>query len=404
MSKEGTKTGSSNDCPRCGKKFSCKPDDIAHCECSQVSLTKEEYRYISSAFSSCVCNGCLKELREEYNMKFHYNKPNNFIKRKFTLLIVFFLLAFESLQGQTYAPPAGQPGTGAMHKDSSAFVSWATACTVIRGYQDISDPSLGFASVGDQTMATGKAQSNGVVSLGDGGSAVCTFAYPVKNDAGNDFSVFENAFNNGFLELAFVEVSSDGIHFFRFPSHSQTDTVTQTAGGGLTDATKINNLAGKYRDGYGTPFDLQELSGTPGLNINTITHIKIIDVVGSITNSFATRDSYGNKVNDPWPTPFPSSGFDLDAIGVIHENTVTGFAGADAELMTRIFPNPVSAGTPVQIQSLYEIRLVEILDQRGVRVLSAATSELDISALPQGIYVVKVSTTGGSGVSKLIIF
>ena len=30
-------------------------------------------------------------------------------------------------------------------------------------------------------------------------------------------------------------------------------------------------------------------------------------------------DSLGNWINDPWPTNFQTSGFDLDAVGVIHQ-------------------------------------------------------------------------------------
>jgi hypothetical protein len=44
-----------------------------------------------------------------------------------------------------------------------------------------------------------------------------------------------------------------------------------------------------------------------------------VDVVGSITPAYATYDSQGNMVNDPWPTPYSSSGFDLDAVGVINQ-------------------------------------------------------------------------------------
>ena len=46
--------------------------------------------------------------------------------------------------------------------------------------------------------------------------------------------------------------------------------------------------------------------------------IKIIDVVGSINESFATYDINGKPINDPYPTAFATGGFDLDAIGVIN--------------------------------------------------------------------------------------
>jgi len=216
-------------------------------------------------------------------------------------------------------------------------------------------------------MVIGIAGTNGVVSLGDGGSAICTFQYPIKNGIGNDFAVFENSFDDTFLELAFVEVSSDGINFVRFPSHSLTDTTLQTNTFGTTDATKINNLAGKYRSSYGTPFDLQELSSNPILNINYITHVKIIDVVGSVNKQYAKRDSYNNMINDPWPTPFPNGGFDLDAIGVIHQNTSVGLKENNLDDNLYLYPNPINKGEKLLLSTSKDILFVSILKETDWR-------------------------------------
>ena len=178
-------------------------------------------------------------------------------KNLFLKIVLSLSVISLNVKAQPYPPIVGQPGSTAIYKDSSAFVNWVTSCKVVRGLQDVSTPTLGLANGGDSSMVIGIAGTNGVVSLGDGGSATCTFQYPIKNGIGNDFAVFENSFDDTFLELAFVEVSSDGINFVRFPSHSLTDTTLQTNTFGTTDATKINNLAGKYRGSYGTPFDLQ---------------------------------------------------------------------------------------------------------------------------------------------------
>lgn len=193
----------------------------------------------------------------------------------------------------THAPAAGQSGSTAIYKDDAAFVSWATGIDVVRGYQNISNPSAGYASFGTPENALGKAtgDSYGVVSLGDAGIATLTFAAPITNGAGWDFAVFENGFSDTFLELGFVEVNSDGLNFFRFSSVSQTQTETQVGGFGSVDATDLNNLAGKYRQGYGTPFDLAELAGISGLDINHVSYVRILDVVGSINPLYATYDS-----------------------------------------------------------------------------------------------------------------
>ena len=158
-----------------------------------------------------------------------------------------------------------------------------------------------------------------VVSLGDGGHITLGFAQPITNGPGADFAVFENSFADTFLELAFVEVSSDGTNFFRFPSVSLTPTTTQVGSFGALDPTNLYDLAGKYRVGFGTPFDLNELAGvSPLLDVNDVQFVRIVDVGGTINPQFASHDSLGNIVDDPYPTAFASGGFDLDGVGVVN--------------------------------------------------------------------------------------
>ena len=38
-------------------------------------------------------------------------------------------------------------------------------------------------------------------------------------------------------------------------------------------------------------------------------------------NDYASSDVNSHQINDPWPTPFDTGGFDLDAVGVINEKT-----------------------------------------------------------------------------------
>ena len=270
-----------------------------------------------------------------------------------------------------FAPQVGFAGTTALHKDSSVFVNWASGCTISRGWQDIADTALGKAQVGDETYVPGKA-GNGVVSLGDGGSAVMTFEKPVMNGPGYDFAVFENGFidqtldpGNAFLELAFVEVSSDGINYFRFDAVSNNDTVTQRASFEAMNATKINNLAGKYIANYGTPFDLDELKDKEGLDVNNITHIRIIDVTGSIDPVYATRDSRGTIINDPYPTAFASGGFDLDGVGVIHQNTLSAINKIELDQRSvSVFPNPANRYADIMINAPLPV-LVSCYDITG---------------------------------------
>ena len=226
-----------------------------------------------------------------------------------------------------FAPAQNQPGTTAMHADSSAFVAWATGCVAEPGPMNITNPNGGNAGTGwPASNVIGYPEGTmGVTCLGDGGMATVTFASPICNREGPDFAVFENGFENAqtpgywFLELGFVEVSSDGENFFRFPAYSNTQTETQLGGMGCIDPSQIHNLASKYGAMYGTPFDLDEVPDDPLLDKEHITHVRIVDVVGCINPEYATYDCQGHPVNDPWPTAFASGGMDLDAVGVIHD-------------------------------------------------------------------------------------
>ncbi|MDG2226352.1 MAG: T9SS type A sorting domain-containing protein [Flavobacteriales bacterium] len=317
---------------------------------------------------------------------------------KLTLVIV--LISINVFAQGPYAPVADSIGTTAIHKDSSAFIDWASACIIERGWKNITDTTLGKTSTGDMYSATEKSGVNGVVSLGDGGSAILTFSSPIINGNGPDFAVFENAFNNTFLELAHVEVSSDGINYFRFESSSLSQINSQIMN--EVNTTDIQNLAGKYRAQFGTPFDLEEMIGITNLDVNNITHVKIIDAIGSINQSYASYDSQGNMINDPFPTPFETGGFDLDAIGVIHS-----FVGIEESLNTfKVFPNPAKEKATIIFDNLSD-KTIQLIDLNGVIVFQLKSNsnqiDLDLFRYSKGVYILKLIEGGNINIQKLLI-
>jgi Domain of unknown function (DUF4465)/Secretion system C-terminal sorting domain len=296
-----------------------------------------------------------------------------------------------------FSPLGGQAGSTAISKSDVAIINWAQACTVTRGPQDISSNASPLATFGTEANATGAATGTTLLSLGDGGSAVLTFEHPIKNGTGADFAVFENGFTNGdllFAELAFVEVSSDGETFFRFPAVSNTDASLQTENFSYTDPQLLYNLAGSAQANYGTPFDLQELSGIAELDINKITHVKIVDVVGSIDTLYSTFDKNGNAVNDPWKTDFISGGFDLDAVAVLHENSVTGVISMRDQFNTlSVYPNPATDQVTVSFIDPASEGVLQLLDTTGNELASETISlgtdkiNMNLSDLKPGVYV-----------------
>ena len=279
-----------------------------------------------------------------------------------------------------FPPAAGQPGSDAIPGTDARFTLWANAAEIIRGPANIASANpvpVGFGAAEDAFGPPDATPDEPytVVSLGDGGSATLTFAAPLGDVPGPDFAVFENGFSTGFLELAHVEVSSDGEHFFRFPSTSLTPASTTPGTGGTVDPTNIRNLAGKYTAGFGTPFDLAELRNvSPDLDIQRITHVRVIDVVGTNNPALGSFDSTGAILIDPYPTNFYTGGFDLDAVGAFSATSTTyaawtaaqGFSNGDA-LPTA---DPNHDGIPNLIEYLTGTGALKIVSTSGNTTLS----------------------------------
>ena len=211
-----------------------------------------------------------------------------------------------------YDPAAGQTGARAINLDDPRLTAWASGFVSPVSYG-------GSVSDGFKTpeRALGKAIGDAfdVVALGDGGAIVLTFSSPLRNGAGPDFAVFENSFSDTFLELAFVEVSSDGVSFARFDSAYLGNTPVTAFG--VHSPNLMAGLAGKHRQGWGTPFDLALLRYRPAVqdgrvDLGAIRYVRIVDIVGDGSQ----RDSFGHPIHDPHPTT-GSAGFDLDAVGAL---------------------------------------------------------------------------------------
>jgi len=319
-------------------------------------------------------------------------------------IIIFFSFFIPFCLKAQYAPQAGLTGSLAIHADSSAFLNWASGYSLKRGWQNMADTSLGRADVGEEWSITGKA-GNGVISLGDKGSITLTFPYPIRNGQGADFAVFENGFlvndSLAFLELAFVEVSSNGADFVRFAAVSTVDISFQQPSFSTINAKHIHNLAGKYILPFGTPFDLEELKDSIKIDVNNITHVRVTDVGGSILPEWASRDVFGRAINDPWPTPFPSAGFDFDAVGVIYQQDGSGIA-ASCQNGLSVFPNPARVGQQINIEMPLgsNQKNLQLMDMNG-KEIQVVQDKFTLET--PGIYFLSILANGKQGLQKLIV-
>ena len=194
---------------------------------------------------------------------------------------------------------SGEVGGVAVKPDDARIVAWASEVVNYAPGPGVSERW----QMSGQALGVAEGTPFEVVSLGRGGSITLGFAEPIEDGEGADFAVFENSFSATFLELAFVEVSVDGVEFVRFPSASLTTEAA--AADGEVDATDVDGLAGKDEGGFGTPFDL----ATVGLS--QVRFVRLIDIVGGMAT-----DSMGRVIWDPFPTNI-SAGFDADGVAVL---------------------------------------------------------------------------------------
>ena len=227
------------------------------------------------------------------------------MKKNLISLVALFATMTVSAQ---FDGAVGTEGCRAINISNPRIQSWALGVEVQRGFQRNS--TTNYASYGKPYNAQGCPDSTTTtcVALGDGGIALITFSSPIIDGEGEDFCVFENGFNSTYLELGFVEVSSDGEHFYRFPATSYTT---------YNDIRPelLNNIAGKHEVGWGTPFDLSEIEDDEFFNRNNVRYVRIVDIIGGLDT-----DSQGNVIYDG-TSGGPSTGYDLTGVGVLNQGS-----------------------------------------------------------------------------------
>lgn len=237
----------------------------------------------------------------------------------------------------SYGPAAGQDGSQAIHMSSPLFKGWAT------GYQDLVYGTQGKPvddtwKTPEKALGPATGSVYDIVCIGEGGQITFTFDQAIANGEGADFAIFENSFNDSALELSFVEVSTDGVHFVRFPNFYLGEDKMGPYDN-YNYPQLIYNLASKYSVEYGHGFDLQELVfayeyalNTPQsesafseeytqhllemytyLDLEEINYVRLIDIVGD----GSIVDSAGHPIYDPTGS-YGSPGSDIQAVGIIN--------------------------------------------------------------------------------------
>ncbi|MDP0499687.1 MAG: PEP-CTERM sorting domain-containing protein [Verrucomicrobiota bacterium JB022] len=277
------------------------------------------------------------------------------MKTQLLYLLTLSSAALLSAQSTPYSSfnETTHPTDPAIASSNPGIVQWASGvvdyspATNVPLSSSWQNPSNALGAYNTSIVSLGELSAADIANGVAPGSITLSFTQPIYNGAGADLAVFENGFafgtpNGLFAEFGFVEVSSNGVDFVRFPSLSLNDAALPGGFGSAFsgfDVTNVYNLAGKHSAGFGTPFDFDDLAGdalvTSGLvDLDSISFVRIVDIPGD--GSFV--DSEGNPILDNWATT-GSGGFDLAAIGAFYASplaavpepeTVTLFLGLAA--------------------------------------------------------------------------
>lgn len=197
-----------------------------------------------------------------------------------------------------------------------------------------------------------------VCSLGVGGSLTLGFDVTITNGPGVDFTICENAFvfgSESFSEVAWVEVSTDGVVFARLPSRYAGPSAglpgfTAPFGtyAGLTGTMPVRaNIATNTLDPLepawsgGDGFDLATLASDAhvlagAVDLDAIHFVRIVDIPHA-----AGLDSAGNVI---WDNSGPTGTADIDAVCVVqhtgnqsaHAPTIELFVDLQGHLNLRV--------------------------------------------------------------------
>lgn len=170
-----------------------------------------------------------------------------------------------------------------------------------------------------------------VCTLGVGGSLTLGFDVVIADGPGADLVLFENGFVAGgvYSEVAYVEVSTNGVDFARFPSRyagpsSGLPGFTAPWGtyGGLVGAVPVlTNVATNTIDpfdptvGGGDGFDLATLATDPLvvgglLDLANVNYVRIVDVPHA-----TGTDAVGNVI---WDNSGATGSADVDAVAIVN--------------------------------------------------------------------------------------
>ena len=229
-----------------------------------------------------------------------------------------------------------------------------------------------------------------VLTLGEGGSVTLGFDVLMRDAPGADLAVFENGFVFGgdqvFAEVGFVEVSSNGTDFARFPSSFAPPAAGGTPmgtfaglGGGMPIVANVAVDPASPFDparAGGEALDFADLAADPlviggQVDLQAIAFVRLVDVTPG------SSDSLGHVI-----TAGTLGGADFDAVAALHHDSQPA--------------GPPVCDLSIDAQGFLVLR---VGDPDGLSDLSPATlaASVSLSDLPFGVLFNVMTITSFDG-------
>ena len=208
----------------------------------------------------------------------------------------------------------------------------------------------------------------------------------IHNGIGNDFIIFENAFERIFdsaifAEPAVIAVSQNGTDFIEFPYDEWT----------------LNGLAGKTpTNGGENPFDYLLAGGDAfdleDLGLDYITHIKIRDISQIVSKS----------TDHPYYQPeFMVTGFDLDAVAILYPQAPNTYIEPAQEKDFQVVET--HDRITINSNSIINIKIFNSIGTLIAKIDNRTNVLINKFGLPSGLYIISIESNGMQYFHKMII-